>query len=192
MVFFRKTLALRALIVELDAELRGRAPVTADRVRELVAKGAKLNSITPPDGRSPLSMATIVDNVPVMRTMLQLGAFPDGNVLKSDNPLHIATINGYRDAARLLLVAGADVNAVSNVGSTALHSALISHAARDSQMAELLVSHGADRNIRDHSGKTPFEDFLESAERTADSPASPPEYRERDRQDLVRFRRLLG
>src|ERR1035438_4964035 len=53
--------------------------------------------------------------------------------------------------AEVLAAHGADVNASSKNGSTALHDA------RNKEMAaEFLIAHGADVNARDRNGKTPL------------------------------------
>jgi ankyrin repeat protein len=99
---------------------------------------------------------------------------------KSDGstPLHWAATGGHKDAVMLLLANGAEVNARSDNGDTALHNArdheevaecLLVHGAEvdamnnegktpfhlaDTEVAELLLSHGADINARDHNGST--------------------------------------
>ena len=104
----------------------------------------------------------------------------------STTPLHVASLRGYVDVARVLLDHGADINARRDVDITPLHSAsvnghrkvvqfLLDHGAtvdaRDDfnstplfyassdghpEVARLLLDHGADPNIRNIVG-TPFE-----------------------------------
>ena len=72
---------------------------------------------------------------------------------KSDGstPLHWAATGGHKDVVMLLLANGAEVNARSDNGDTALHNA------RDhEQVAELLLAHGAEVDAKNNEGKTPF------------------------------------
>ena len=72
---------------------------------------------------------------------------------KSDGstPLHWAATGGHKDVVMFLLVNGAEVNARSDNGDTALHNA------RDhEQVAELLLAHGAEVDAKNNKGKTPF------------------------------------
>ncbi|GFS33566.1 hypothetical protein Acr_00g0029330 [Actinidia rufa] len=59
-------------------------------------------------------------------------------------PLHLAVSNGYERCARVLVGAGADVNARSKDGRTALYRAA---AAGDRRMVEMLIEFGADPTI---------------------------------------------
>src|SRR5205823_14122776 len=71
-------------------------------------------------------------------------------------PLHLAAFFGHLDAARLLLDAGADVNAVSqnSLTNTPLHAAT---AGKHPDVALLLIDHGADGQVVDSGGYTPLQ-----------------------------------
>jgi ankyrin repeat protein len=71
-------------------------------------------------------------------------------------PLHLAAFFGHLDAARVLLDAGADVNAVSqnSLTNTPLHSAT---AGKHGDVALLLIDHGADGHPADSGGYTPLQ-----------------------------------
>jgi uncharacterized protein len=58
-----------------------------------------------------------------------------------DTPLHIAALWGDRHATRMLLEAGADVNAKGDMSCTPLHFAVSNNHV---QVAEVLLEHGAD------------------------------------------------
>ena len=58
-----------------------------------------------------------------------------------DTPLHIAALWGDRHATRILLEAGADVNAKGDMSCTPLHFAVSNNHV---QVAEVLLEHGAD------------------------------------------------
>ena len=70
-------------------------------------------------------------------------------------PLHLAAFFGHLDAARLLVEAGAEVDAVSMDAQrlTPLHSAA---AGRHPEIVELLLGGGADPNVRQRGGWTPL------------------------------------
>jgi len=67
--------------------------------------------------------------------------------------LYYTTIYGHTDIAKLLLEAGADVNAGAGA-NTALHGAA---QFGQSGIARWLIEHGADINAQDFNGKTPRE-----------------------------------
>jgi ankyrin repeat protein len=71
-------------------------------------------------------------------------------------PLHLAAFFGRIDAARILLDAGADVHAVSrnSLTNTPLHAAT---AGKHSDVALLLVAHGARAGVADAGGYTALE-----------------------------------
>jgi ankyrin repeat protein len=58
-----------------------------------------------------------------------------------DTPLHIASFEGNRHAVRLLVEAGADVNAKGDLSTSPLYYAVSGHHV---QVAELLLQYGAD------------------------------------------------
>jgi ankyrin repeat protein len=71
-------------------------------------------------------------------------------------PLHLAAFFGHEEAARLLLEAGADVQAVSRNGltNTPLHAAT---AGKHEEVAMLLLEHGAESDAVDAGGYTPLQ-----------------------------------
>jgi ankyrin repeat protein len=69
-------------------------------------------------------------------------------------PLHFAAYHNYKDIAELVIDAGADINAVDNMGRTPLHEAAENGYGK---MDELLLEHGADATIKDYDGKTPLD-----------------------------------
>jgi uncharacterized protein len=71
-------------------------------------------------------------------------------------PLHLASFFGHVDAARVLLEAGADVNAVStnSLANTPLHAAT---AGKHSEVALLLLAHGAKTDTMDGGNYTPLQ-----------------------------------
>ena len=101
-------------------------------------------------------LAALLDQDPDLATAWS----PDGFT-----PLHLAAFFGHRDAAELLLDRGGDVALVARnaLAVTPLHSAV---AGRASDVAGLLVAHGADINARQEGGFTP----LHGAAQNGDQP----------------------
>ena len=69
-----------------------------------------------------------------------------------DTPLHIASLEGNRHATRLLLEAGADVNAKGDMSCSPLYFAVMG---KHVQVAGLLLQHGADPDAESELGYTP-------------------------------------
>ena len=69
------------------------------------------------------------------------------------SPLHVASLCGYVDSARILLNHGAHVNAQNNMDWTPLHSASLRGYVK---VAQLLLEHEADLNARNTNHETPL------------------------------------
>jgi len=66
--------------------------------------------------------------------------------------LHWSADRGHTEIAKLLLSAGADVNAKDSNSETPLHLAIL---AGETELAALLIERGADRDIQNNDGETP-------------------------------------
>jgi ankyrin repeat protein len=124
-------------------------------VRSLVESGADVNSVGA-HGMGPL----LTFEPAVIEYLLSKGADPNRQTNESNKPvlLGIAYFNNV-ECVRLLLGAGADVNAVvKDTGETALHGALIGLGQNVSPadrlaVVKLLIEHGADPNRRTIPGR---------------------------------------
>jgi ankyrin repeat protein len=111
-----------------------------------------------------------VDGIEILRTLLEAGA--DVRIASADGttPLMVAAGIGRSSATpegqkrgprsliteaavKLLVDAGADVNAVNEANFTALHGAAYNG---NNELIEYLVAQGAKMNIQDFRGRTPF------------------------------------
>ena len=72
----------------------------------------------------------------------------------ANQPLHAAAAGRHLEVCRILLAAGADVNATQHGGYTPLHEAA---QAGDVELAELFLSAGADPLARSDDDQTPAE-----------------------------------
>ncbi len=152
-------------------------------VREIVKRGAtvnlRLNKGTPKfpstssriesEGAAPFLVAADRSDIPLMRTLLELGADPLLPNFSNTTPLMAAAGLGTTEpleeageevealeAVKMLLDLGADVNAVDSNGDTAMHGA--AYAAYPS-VVKLLADRGADPQIwkeRNKAGVTPL------------------------------------
>ncbi|MDE3154414.1 MAG: ankyrin repeat domain-containing protein, partial [Acidobacteriota bacterium] len=103
---------------------------------------------------TPVADAAMLGNNATVKNLLEHGA--DVNAAQADGmtALHWAAVNGDVDLAKMLMYAGADVNASTRVGGyTALDIA-----AKDghAEMVEALLKGGADPNGADEHGTTPL------------------------------------
>jgi ankyrin repeat protein len=120
------------LDIGTTALLRAARSADVDAMRRLLAHGA-LVDLPQVDGATPLMVAA------------GLGASP------IDTRGRFRTETQALDAVRLLVGAGADVNARDSLGRTALHAAA---ASGYSELAQLLVAAGADLAVTDAQGAT--------------------------------------
>ena len=100
------------------------------------------------------------DRVACIKLLIDAGANLEAVDLNGYTPLQFAANFANAEIVSLLVDAGANVNAVTNYGSTALHLAA-------SDCVEVLLAAGADIDVRDNSGRTPFDNALSSDERRA-------------------------
>ena len=128
-------------------------------------------SITVPGGATPLYRAVRSIDIPSMQALLDTGADADMKINDGSTPLMAAaglgaprgndeevSESGDRadpvDAVRLLLDKGADINAVNEIGNSALHYAVQRQAA---PIIEALAARGAKFDVKNKQGRTPAE-----------------------------------
>ncbi len=83
----------------------------------------------------------------------KLPVFPDGL-----NYLHAAFTYGNHEIVPALIPLTEDINSVSYLGQTALHSAVRS--AADYDTMQLLLENGADKTLKDNAGLTAYDLFI--------------------------------
>ena len=106
------------------------------------------------DGFTALHFAAFFGKVEAARTLLDAGAVVNAysvNELQVQ-PLHSAAAGRHHEVCRVLIAAGADVNATQRHEFTPLHAAA-KHG--DAELVELFLSAGADPTGPDRSGRHP-------------------------------------
>jgi ankyrin repeat protein len=133
----------------LECAIRARA---TDVVELLLKRGANANGAAPGKGKTPLQSAVMIDDEPMVKRLLQLGADVNAPAVNRGGrtALQWAAENGNLELCQTLLDAGAHVNAApaqeskpNQPKTTALAAAVSS---KTYQLVELLLKHGADIN----------------------------------------------
>lgn len=142
-------------------------PGAAAKLRYLVSKGARTD---PKGANAALYVAAADGKEALVRLLLELGAKVDGKAWTNSTALAAAARYAHLETFRVLLDAGADVNARGERGATPLH--WVGQAERDSitvsktarakarsaygEMVGLLLAARANVNARDSDGNTPL------------------------------------
>jgi ankyrin repeat protein len=140
-----------------DAAALGHLDRLRDRLDEDPASAAAFAG----DGFTALHLAAFFGKSEATRILLDSGAsvHARGRNDLANQPLHAAAAGRHIEVCRVLVAAGADVNATQHGGSTPLHAAA-EHG--DVELAELLLSAGADPTARAQDGRTAI-DLAEAA-----------------------------
>ena len=121
----------------------------------LIRAGADVNA-TNRYGASPLWMACTDGNDAMVRMLLNGGANPNLLAVGGEPVLMAAARAGSLEAVKALLTYGADINRKEpRHGQTALMWAIGGHD-QHSAVAQVLLEHGADVNVRSQGGFTPL------------------------------------
>jgi ankyrin repeat protein len=124
-----------------------------DRLRERLLDDPGAAAAFAPDGFTALHFAAFFGKPEAAKLLLEQGASVDAYTRNpfANQPLHAAAAGRHIEVCRILLAAGADVNATQHGGFTPLHEAA-QHG--DAEMTELFLSAGADPTITTDAGET--------------------------------------
>ncbi len=133
-----------------------------DRLREAIGDDPAVVTAYAPDGFTALHLASFFGKTETAKALIDAGARVDAFTTNdlANQPLHAAAAGRHIEICRILLAAGADVDAIQHGGYTPLHEAA-QHG--DVEMVELFLSAGADPTIRAADGDTPA-DMAEAAD----------------------------
>jgi ankyrin repeat protein len=159
----RKLAAAGALVHARDGYGRTPLHVAAygaqrDAMRALVKAGADPNALER-DRYDVVTIAAVADEVPTLRTALELGGSARNITSRYDGTALIAAAHlGHVEAVRILIAAGAPLDHVNNLGWTALIESIVLGDGGPRHLATLqaLVAAGANVNLPDSSGQTPL------------------------------------
>ena len=102
--------------------------------------------------RSPLLLAVMEKDEPVVALLLKRGAEADPTDVYGTTPFHWAVVKGELEMAKLLARSGANMGNVDGLGNTPLHIAAV---LGNQTMVEFLLAGGAPREFKNKYGKTP-------------------------------------
>ena len=144
--------ALLAADPELDV-FEAAALGYVDRLRERLMDDPGAAASFSPDGFTALHFAAFFGKAEAAKVLLEHGASVDVYTRNpfANQPLHAAAAGRHIEVCRVLLAAGADVNATQHGGFTPLHEAA-QHG--DAEMTELFLSAGADPSLLTDAGET--------------------------------------
>jgi len=130
-------------------------------LREALNNGAAVDTRRQDDGVTPLMAAVQAGDAERVRLFIDYGADINAVTKKLDGHSVLRIASGNFDNApnmgiiELLLVNGADVRAVDNLGNTVLHAALrVTNYEDRMPLFSLLIKHGADINAQNKNGDT--------------------------------------
>lgn len=138
--------ATELLPLDLSAVLYGSSASSSSPTSSIDMKDA--------DGRTALAWAAGRCNISILRTLLSFAADPNSKDRLGAVPLFAAVKSGPLASVQLLLSHGADVNARDHWGNNSLHVAALRR--READMAQLLITAGADLDQQDRTGWTPL------------------------------------
>jgi ankyrin repeat protein len=125
-----------------------------DMVDYLLLKAEAEINIANDYGATPLYLAALNAELPVIDRLLRGGADPDAALLSGETPLMAASNRGRSEVVSLLLENGANPDSAEfNMGQTALMWAA---SEQYPDVISVLINHGANVNARSISGFTPL------------------------------------
>jgi ankyrin repeat protein len=133
-----------------------------DVVNELLANGAVPDCLVVSSKDTALTLACRMERNSIADTLIKAGADINHANMYGNTSLHECVREDFLGLANELMAAGADVRVQNHKGSSALHFLCYSSreetadASASQDLARALISGGADVNVADKEGLTPF------------------------------------
>lgn len=121
-----------------------------EAVREGIKAGNNVNSTDPEKRLTPLHMAAYNGHVEVIKLLLEHGATLDARDSEGKTPLLHASTGPYADALKVLIDAGADVNAAET--TEAFTPLMMAAGLGQTEVVKVLLAHKANRDLLDNDG----------------------------------------
>jgi ankyrin repeat protein len=129
-----------------------------EAMRALVAAGADPNALER-DRYDIVTIAAVANDVPTLKLALELGCSAKNVTSRYDGTALIAAAHlGHAEVVRTLILAGAPLDHVNNLGWTAVIEAIVlgDGGARHTETLKALVDAGANLNLADRNGNAPL------------------------------------
>ncbi len=132
----------------------------AKRIGGLLESDSSLRNVFSADGWTPLHLAAFFGREQAALALVEKAANLQALSTNENRntPLHAAVANHQTNLVRMLLAAGADVDAKTGAGWTALHTAAF---IGDRVIAEILLAHDPDLSAKNGKGQTALDVALE-------------------------------
>ncbi|KAJ8877153.1 hypothetical protein PR048_021606 [Dryococelus australis] len=101
-----------------------------------------------------LALAVSLNNVELVKKLLEAGVNPSCSDSEGRTPLHLASSRGFTEIVKVLLDKGANPNMRDILGNTPLHLAVCTS---EIAVVTMLLKAGTDVNCSDHSGRSPLQ-----------------------------------
>ncbi|NWI66175.1 ASB10 protein, partial [Todus mexicanus] len=145
-----------------------KSPDSIECVQQLLQHGASVNSRTEEEGDTPLHIAARHGLTDHVQLLLRCGAELEAENEEGQTPLNAACaephqpqdMNRYYRVCQVLVESGASINAADRDCQHPLHLACKN---ANAQIAELLLSRGANVNIMNYSGNMALHNVLQAA-----------------------------
>ena len=121
-----------------------------DSVREGLKAGNNVNATDPERRLTPLHMAAYNGHVEVIKLLLEHGATLDVRDIEGKTPLLHASTGPYAEAIKVLIAAGADVNAAE--ATEAFTPLMMAAGLGQTEVVKILLAHKANRDLLDNDG----------------------------------------
>lgn len=145
---------------------------SAELLKVALDRGADPNAHLDVDGvwTLPIDSAAMLGTVDEVTVLLDRGISMESRDSLGDTPLMLASAHpGSEEAVRLLLRRGANVNAATPSGTTALH---VAASLGSSTGVSALLAAGGKADARDNTGRTPYQMAMESTGRSPEGKAA--------------------